>query len=257
MKLLLLGVTGNVGSRALPALIKHGHTVVAYVRSPDKITTAVRKVLDEVVIGSATDTTALKRAILNHRCDGVFHAAGVAQQWGHSKTGEYNKIFSAVITAIVEARKERGGPAIRAWLMSGFPMMNSINPPHLIGDYLPMFPEHRKNLALLETQEEKDIAWSLFCASQLTPKHKKALIPAPNDCSADNVIANAQSPPEWQDTLNWVPMIGNYLNVLAQGARYATSVEDPVDFIAADMEKGLRSEFVGKRVAFKMKKNAP
>ncbi len=103
MKLLLLGVTGNVGSRALPALIKRGHTVVAYVRSPNKLTPAMRTVLADVVIGSATDTQALKNAILNHGCEGVFHAAGVAQLWGHSKTGEYNKIFAAVVAAAVEA----------------------------------------------------------------------------------------------------------------------------------------------------------
>ncbi len=253
MRLLLLGVTGNVGSRALPALIKHGHTVVAYVRSPQKLTPAVRTSLADVVVGSATDTQAIKNALLDHRCEAVFHAAGVAQQWGHSKTLEYNIIFEAVAAAIVEARRERGGPAIRAWLMSGFPILDSINPPHLIGDYLPLFPEHRKNLALLRTQEEENIAWSLFCAAQLTPKHKEALIRAPNDCSADNVIAKADSPPDWRDTLKWVPLMGNYLNIMAQVAGYGTSIEDPLDFIAADLEKGLQSELVNKRVAFKQK----
>ncbi|KFA54052.1 hypothetical protein S40293_11468 [Stachybotrys chartarum IBT 40293] len=257
MKLLLLGVTGNVGSRALPALIKHGHTVVAYVRSPNKLTPPMRTVLADVVIGSATDTQAIKNAILTHGCDGVFHAAGVAQMWGHSATGEYNTIFAAVVAAIVEAQRERRGAAVRAWLMSGFPMMDSVNPPRLIGDFMPMFPEHRKNLALLQqTQEEGSIAWSLFCASQMTPRHKEAVIPAPNDCSADNVIAKAESPPEWRDTLKWVPLIGNYLNILAQAGGYATSVEDPIDFIAADFEKGLQSEFIGKRVAFKQTKKA-
>jgi hypothetical protein len=142
-KVLLLGVTGNVGSRMLPALIKHGHTVVAYVRSTNKVTLSVRAALDDVVIGSATDTLALKNAILTYSCDAVFHAAGSAQLWG-SKTGEYNTIFSAVVAAIVEARRERHGAAIRAWLMSGFPMMDSVRPTYLIGDYIPLFPEHRK-----------------------------------------------------------------------------------------------------------------
>lgn len=173
MKVLLLGVTGNVGSRVLPALIKHGHTVVAYARSNKKVTPAMRAVLYSVIVGSATDTLALKNAILTNNCDAVFHAAGLAQVWGHSKTVEYNTIFAAVFAAIVEARRQRHGAAIRAWLMSGFPIMDSVCPPYLIGDYLPLFPEHRKNLALIRTQDGADIAWSLFCATGMTFKHIK------------------------------------------------------------------------------------
>ncbi|KAH8664743.1 hypothetical protein BX600DRAFT_437277 [Xylariales sp. PMI_506] len=187
----------------------------------------------------------IENAILAHNCNAVFHAAGVAQQWGHSKTGEYNTIFAAVVTAIVEARKERGGPAIRAWLI--------INPLNLIGDYMPMFPEHRKNLALIQSQSGENIAWSLFCASGMTLKHGEIQIPAPGDCSADNVIAKADSPPGWRNTLHWVPLIGNYLNIIAQAGGYMGTIKDPIDFIAADFKKGLHSEFVGKRVGFKLK----
>jgi nucleoside-diphosphate-sugar epimerase len=107
MKVLLLGATGNIGSRALPALIKHDHTVVAYVRSPDKLAPEKRAVLADVVVGSVTDKSALKNAILGHNCDAVFHAASVAQMFGRSKTGEYNKMFATVVAAIVETRKER------------------------------------------------------------------------------------------------------------------------------------------------------
>ncbi|KAF2675697.1 NAD(P)-binding protein [Lentithecium fluviatile CBS 122367] len=254
MKVLLLGATGNVGSRALPALIKHGHTVVAYVRSPSKLAPDKRAVLADVVVGSVLDKSALKAAILAHDCDAVFHAAGVAQMLGRSKTGEYNRAFAAVVAAIVEAREERSGPAIRAWLMSGFPVLDSAVPGRLIGDYMPMFPEHKENLALIRKQNEGDIAWSLFCANQMSPKHKEIRIPPPDDCSAANVVANADSPPEWRDTLKWVPLLGPYLNVFGLAGGYATSLEDPMDFIATDLEKGLQSEFVGKRVGLKMKK---
>ena len=253
MKVLLLGATGNVGSRALPALIKHGHTVVAYVRSPSKLAPGKRAVLADVVVGSVTDKSALKDAILAHNCDAVFHAAGVAHMFGRSKSGEYNQMFATVVAAMVEAREERRGPAIRAWLMSGFPMLDSAMPTYLIGDYMPMFPEHRKNLALIQKQDERNIAWSLFCANQMSPKHKEVRIPAPDDCLAANVIAGVDSPPEWRDTLKWVPLIGPYLNVFGLAGGYATTLEDPLDFIATDFEKGLQSEFVGKRVGLKMK----
>jgi putative NADH-flavin reductase len=254
MKVLLLGATGNVGSRALPALIKHGHTVVAYVRTPSKLAPEKRAVLDDVVVGSVTDKSALKNAILTHNCDAVFHAAGVAQMFGRSKTGEYNKIFATVVAAIVEAREERRGPAIRAWLMSGFPVLDSAIPTRLIGDYMPMFPEHRENLAVIQKQDQGNIAWSLFCANQMNPKHNEIRIPAPDDCSAANVVASADSPPEWRDTLKRIPLIGPYLNIFSLAGGYATSLEDPMDFIATDFEKGLQSEFVGKRVGLKMRK---
>jgi hypothetical protein len=156
----------------------------------------------------------------------------------------------------VEAREERRGPAIRAWLMSGFPMLDSGIPNRLIGDYMPMFPEHRENLELIQKQLEAKIAWSLFCANQMSPKHSEIRIPAPDNCSAANVIASADSPPEWRKTLRWVPWIGPYLNVVGLAGGYATSFEDPLDFIATDLEKGLQSKFVGKRVGLKMKKAA-
>jgi hypothetical protein len=76
----------------------------------------------------------------------------------------------------------------------------------------------------------------------------------PEDCSKENVVASADSPPEWRSTLKWVPLVGPYLNIVGLAGGYAMSLEDPMDFIAADLEKGLQSEFVGKRVGLKMKK---
>lgn len=87
----------------------------------------------------------------------------------------------------------------------------------------------------------------------MTPRHKTVLIPVPDDCSADGVVAKANSPPEWRDTLKWMPLIGNSFNTLFQAGHYNTSMEDPLDFIAADLAKGLQSEFVNKRISFKMK----
>ena len=256
MKIFLLGASGNVGSRALSAFVKHGHSVVAYVRSENKITPAMRGILTGVVVGSATDATAMKKAILTNDCDAVFHAAGSAQMIGTSKTGAYNAMFASVVAAIVDARRERGGAAIRAWLMSGFPVMDSLTPPHLLVDYLPMFPEHRANYTLIKMQDQTDIVWSLFCASMLHNKNEKALIPAPDECSGSKLVAGVDSPPQWRRTLIWVPLMGNVLNILAQANGYAGFVEDAVDFIASDLEKGMQSELANKRVCLKPKGKA-
>lgn len=81
MKVLLLGVTGHVGSRMLPALLAHKHQVVAYVRTPAKIFSEATSKLDSIVVRSAGDSAAIKAAILSHNCDAV-NAAGLAAMTG-------------------------------------------------------------------------------------------------------------------------------------------------------------------------------
>lgn len=53
-----------------------------------------------------------------------------------------------------------------------------------------------------------------------------------------------------------MPLIGNYLNVMAQAQGYVAVLENCVDFIARDLEEGLASELVGKRVGVKEKGKA-
>ena len=134
MKVLLLGVTGNVGSRLLPALLAHKHQVVAYVRSPNKIPAEAKSKLDSIVVGSATDSAAIKAAILSQNCDAVVNAAGVAAVTKWNSQGEFPTIFAAVVKAIVEAGRERGGAPIRCWLMSGFGILDSLKKPYLLVD---------------------------------------------------------------------------------------------------------------------------
>lgn len=71
MKVLLLGATGHVGSHLIPALLAHKHQVVAYVRTPAKISPEARSKLDSVVVGEAKDSAAIKDALLSHNCDAL------------------------------------------------------------------------------------------------------------------------------------------------------------------------------------------
>lgn len=120
MKVLLLGATGNIGSRLIPALLAHHHSVVAYVRSPSKLQSLLPATLHEqilVVQGDATDSAAIKRAILEHRCEAVVSAAGVAAfaPWSH---GDLPVIFKAVVEGVRAAGAE-GGKMLRLWVMGG------------------------------------------------------------------------------------------------------------------------------------------
>ena len=134
MKVLLFGVTGNVGSRMLPALLAHKHQVVAYVRTPAKISPEALSKLDSIVIGSALDRAAIKAAILSHNCDAVVNAAGLAATTGLTSQGEFPAIFAAVVQVALEAVQERGGAPIRCWLMSGFGILDSPKKPYLLLD---------------------------------------------------------------------------------------------------------------------------
>jgi uncharacterized protein YbjT (DUF2867 family) len=120
MKVLLIGATGNLGIRLVAALLTHGHSVVAFVRSSNKLEsllpTSVYRQID-VVQGDATDRVSIKRAILDASCDAVVNTAGLAAlpPWGKS---ELPAIFRAVLDAVREAGLERKKP-LRTWFLAG------------------------------------------------------------------------------------------------------------------------------------------
>lgn len=115
-----------------------------------------------------------------------------------------------------------------------------------------MFPSHIPNYQLIKSHPSEKIAWSLFCATNMTPQYDTPQFPPPADASS-NLVAKVDAPPAWHQKYRAVPLIGNYLNIMMQMQSYFAVLENCVDFIAADLEKGLRSELIGRRVAVKEK----
>jgi nucleoside-diphosphate-sugar epimerase len=113
MKVLLLGATGNVGSRLIPALLAHQHQVVAYVRSASKLPTSAISQLSAVVEGSGTDSAGIKAAILQENCDAVINAAGLAAMTSWHKPSQLPEIFAAVVkaTVVMESQTDQTGQA--------------------------------------------------------------------------------------------------------------------------------------------------
>lgn len=74
--------------------------------------------------------------------------------------------------------------------------------------------------------------------------------------SAQSLHVEADAPAAWSRTFEWVPLVGTYLNIAAQTQKYYAPLEDCVDFIAADLAKGIDSPWVGKRVGVKAKEAA-
>lgn len=132
MKVLVFGVTGHLGSRLLPALLAHKHQVIAFVRNEKKLKEMVdSSIVSQITIatGNATDSKAIKKALVEHQCDALINSAGQAAifPWQAPRMQE---IIQAVTAAAVDASKELKHP-IRGWFLGGlgaldFPGKNGI-----------------------------------------------------------------------------------------------------------------------------------
>jgi putative NADH-flavin reductase len=120
MKVLLVGATGNIGLRLVAALLTHDHSVVAYVRSAQKLEsllpTSVHRQIS-VVEGDAYDSKAIKNAILDNQCEAVISSAGLAAVMPWAKT-DLPQIFAAVLEGVRQASVERNKP-LRLWVLGG------------------------------------------------------------------------------------------------------------------------------------------
>lgn len=135
MRVLLLGATGNLGLRLIPALIAHGHTITAYVRDASKLRSLISGMLLErieaIVEGDGTDSTALKQAILDHDVEGVIDVAG--SRVNPREEFIFPKIAKAISNAAVAVGKERGTP-LRVWVTSGLGILKHPGTQYLIQD---------------------------------------------------------------------------------------------------------------------------
>ena len=125
MTVLLLGVTGNVGSRLLPALLVHKQKVVVYVRNERKFRELVPStVLDRVAIvnGDATDSAGIGNALVEHDCDTIINSAGLAAILPWSAP-QMQGIVKAVAIGAIEAGKKLNRP-VRAWFLGGMTVLD-------------------------------------------------------------------------------------------------------------------------------------
>ena len=120
MKVLLLGATGSLGSRILPALLAHNHQVVVYVRNESKLRDLIPETVFNrvtIVIGDATNSGAIRDALVENQCDAFINSAGQASifPWQSPKMQE---IINAVVMAGNDASTKLNRP-LRCWLLGG------------------------------------------------------------------------------------------------------------------------------------------
>ena len=125
MPVLLLGATGTLGSRLLPALLAHKQKVVVYVRNELKLKELIPStILSRVTVvkGDATDSDSIRNALVQHECDALVNSAGLAAVLPWSKP-QMQEIIKAAATGAVDASKELNRP-IRAWFLGGMSILD-------------------------------------------------------------------------------------------------------------------------------------
>jgi uncharacterized protein YbjT (DUF2867 family) len=118
---LLLGATGNLGRRLIPALLTHSHQTVAIVRSTSKLYSILPPSLLPhpqltIIQGDATNSEAIAQALRDHTCNAIINAAG--NQVAPWQEPVLEKIMRAVTDAAVDVGRERGEP-LRGWFIGG------------------------------------------------------------------------------------------------------------------------------------------
>ncbi|KAF2010554.1 NAD(P)-binding protein [Aaosphaeria arxii CBS 175.79] len=246
MKVLLIGATGNLGLRLVAALLTHNHTVVAFVRSAQKLQNLVPESIYRqisVVQGSAKDSDAIKRAILDANCDAVVNTAGVAAMAPWAK-GDLPEIFKAVVEGVKDAGEERKKP-LRTWFLAGQSVLCYPGTQSMLSDFIPIFLEHRQNLSLLHSLPPNSIDWSLLCPNTMIPSSATITVPA---SPTSKLSASATVPPSWKDSwVRHVPLLGRRVVCAMNASKYKTTLEQNAEFIAADLEAG-QSQWSGKTV---------
>ncbi|KAJ5577739.1 uncharacterized protein N7459_006703 [Penicillium hispanicum] len=248
MRVLVVGATGNLGSRLLSALLLRGHVVFAFVRDPAKLAQGSRTQISGIEHGDAKEAAEIKAAVTRNQCDAIVNTAGLAAMapWGKS---DLPVIVDAVINAALEAGQERGSP-LRVWFLGGLGLLDIPAQKYMIVDYLRMFPEHRWTWRKLRALPRGSLAWSILCPGFMHPLSEDTY-PLAAGASADNLAAMVSVPPDWSLKFQGIPLLGGYLNVISQASAYGTALEDNADFIAKDLLDGHDSQWVHQKIGVK------
>ncbi|PVH80268.1 hypothetical protein DL98DRAFT_459940 [Cadophora sp. DSE1049] len=259
MRVLLLGGTGNLGRRCIPALVAHGHILTVYVRNPSKLRSLVStELLDRinaVVVGDATDVSALKQAIIDHDIEAIVDVAGNQVLPWH----EYvlSKIAKAIADAALEVGRERGKP-LRIWVTSALGIMKIPGKDYLLEDFVPRLAmaQHGATRDVMEVIPTTDLKWSLLAITRMTPRDPKQGLYQPlEEPQQHNLLSQATTIPDWHGSwMEAIPFIGPffYFIYVAWGP-YCVEYEAMADFLAEDLAIG-GEKWIGKKVAVKMKR---
>ncbi|KUJ15513.1 uncharacterized protein LY89DRAFT_783645 [Mollisia scopiformis] len=255
MRILLLGGTGNLGRRLIPALLSHNHTLTLLLRNPSKLTSLItpnlHALISAIETGDATDAAAIKRTLVAHDIEAIINVAGDQVRSGEEWV--LPKIAKAVTEAAIQVSEERGkGRELRVWITCGLGIAAYPGTGRLIQDFLPKFAtqQHNATLEIVERIPVSSLRWSLLAIAMMYPLNADQGPYSPiTEPKPHGLQVGAGSPPRWKD--HWLGKlwwVGLYLNVWrAVLGDYCTHYENVADFLAEDVQRD-GEEWVGKRV---------
>ncbi|MFO0599546.1 MAG: NAD(P)H-binding protein [Myxococcaceae bacterium] len=112
MRCFILGATGNTGTQLVDLALSHGHTVTAFVRSPQKLSPRAGLT---VVQGDPSDVSAMAKAMAGH--DVVFSA--LAPRISDTFSSKRSWTMAGHAAHIVEAMKQAGITRLLAFSSAG------------------------------------------------------------------------------------------------------------------------------------------
>ena len=247
MRVLLLGATGNLGSRLLPALLAHSHTVIVLVRSESKLRSLIPSSLLSsitIVTGDASSAATIAQTLQTHTCDALINSAGQASVLPFEAPK-----MQHIIHAVAQGCLDSGRP-IRAWFLGGMTVLDY--PPFpgtRLARYFPFFLEHEHTYSYLSSLPTKPegLQWSMFCPSIMNPRQKVIGEELPE--KGNPLMAEKDVPAGFKGWgIDWIPFLGPLVTVLANAGKYTTMLEDCADWIATELDNG-KGDFVGRRVS--------
>ncbi|KAL8815608.1 MAG: hypothetical protein Q9191_008444, partial [Dirinaria sp. TL-2023a] len=214
MRVLLLGATGNVGSRLLPALLAHSHTVTVLVRSESKLRSLIPSPLlskVSIVTGDASSSSTIAETLKTYACNALINAAGQASVLPF-QAPKMQHIIRAVAQGCLDS-----GLRIRAWFLGGMTVLDYPSfPGTRIARYFPLFVEHEQTFSYLSSlppppptssSKEAGLEWSIFCPSVMNPKNKS--IPEEVPERGNPLLAQKDTPAGFAGWgVDWIPGLG-------------------------------------------------
>ena len=161
MKLVVLGATGGTGLELVRQAIEHGHSVTAFVRSPDRLGASRDRIT--VKQGDLLNPAALEQVIQGH--DAVLSGFGPRVPVSRADAHLLQQFAVALTSAMVHAGVRRVVVESVAFLFR-----DSIVPPaYLLGRLL--FPRTVADASAMERVfAESDLDWTMVRPPELTDK---------------------------------------------------------------------------------------
>lgn len=155
MRFFILGATGKTGSEVLDLALKNGHSVTAFVRSPQKL--PQNRPGLTVIQGSPADVPAMAKAMAGH--DAVFSVLAPQAREIMSAPAKRTWTMSDYASNIVKAMEQAGVKRLLAFSSAG------LFPKQSLFVRLLSFParHHMKDLrAMEEVYQASNLDWTLL-----------------------------------------------------------------------------------------------